>query len=277
MKPNFLIIGAPKCATTSLSENLRKHPEIFMCRPKEPFFFDRDEIYARGWAWYESLFQGVNEEKAIGEATTTYSSMEAFPNAIPRIIKHLPDASIIYVTRHPLERIRSNWVEFLSQGLTTQPFNLAVRSIPHFIDASQYHKQLQGYLAHFPKTKILILFYEEYRKRPQRVLRKCFEFLGVDSSIHIEGAGQVVYASAGKRRDFAATNFLRRNMPGFEKIRNIAPEPVRAVAKGLLKREIKQKPEWDETIKKWAISLIEPDMKNFLEYCGKPLDYWILD
>ena len=36
MKPNFLIIGAMKCATTSLSELFAEHPQIFVCTPKEP-------------------------------------------------------------------------------------------------------------------------------------------------------------------------------------------------------------------------------------------------
>jgi len=38
-KPNFFIVGAPRCGTTALSEYLRGHPNVFMCHPKEPFYF----------------------------------------------------------------------------------------------------------------------------------------------------------------------------------------------------------------------------------------------
>ena len=41
-KPDFFIVGALKCGTTSLYEYLRQHPEVFMSRIKEPHFFGRD-------------------------------------------------------------------------------------------------------------------------------------------------------------------------------------------------------------------------------------------
>ena len=41
-KPNFFIVGAPKCGTTALYEYLRPHPNIFMPKVKEPHFFATD-------------------------------------------------------------------------------------------------------------------------------------------------------------------------------------------------------------------------------------------
>ena len=42
LKPNFFIIGAPKCGTTSLSVYLSEHREIVMSHPKEPHYFSTD-------------------------------------------------------------------------------------------------------------------------------------------------------------------------------------------------------------------------------------------
>ena len=39
-KPNFIVIGAMKAATTSLYTYLKQHPEIFMTKVKEPMFFN---------------------------------------------------------------------------------------------------------------------------------------------------------------------------------------------------------------------------------------------
>ena len=39
-RPNFLIIGAMKSATTSLYTYLKQHPDIFMPSIKEPMFFN---------------------------------------------------------------------------------------------------------------------------------------------------------------------------------------------------------------------------------------------
>ena len=41
--PNFFILGAPKCGTTSLASWLSTHPNAYMSSQKEPFFFDTDE------------------------------------------------------------------------------------------------------------------------------------------------------------------------------------------------------------------------------------------
>ena len=70
--PNFIIVGAMKAATTSLASYLGSHPQIFMCEPKEPSFFSRDDPGIKEFEAYESLFadaQGI----AIGEASTDYT------------------------------------------------------------------------------------------------------------------------------------------------------------------------------------------------------------
>ena len=55
-RPDFIVIGAMKSATTTLHEQLARQPGIFMSRPKEPNFFSDDENYARGWGWYGVAF-----------------------------------------------------------------------------------------------------------------------------------------------------------------------------------------------------------------------------
>ena len=42
LKPNFFIIGAPKCGTTSLHNYLKSHSQITMSNPKEPHYFSKD-------------------------------------------------------------------------------------------------------------------------------------------------------------------------------------------------------------------------------------------
>jgi hypothetical protein len=74
--PNFFIIGAAKCSTTSLAEWLRHHPKIYISALKEPQFFSKDIntlSTIRTWAHYYRLFQGASPKHlAIGEASVTY-------------------------------------------------------------------------------------------------------------------------------------------------------------------------------------------------------------
>ena len=72
-RPNFFVLGAPKCGTTTLHEVLTAHPHIFMTKEKEPHFFDTDTYYNRGLDRYlRDHFRGAAGFKARGEATPSY-------------------------------------------------------------------------------------------------------------------------------------------------------------------------------------------------------------
>ena len=274
MKPNFLVIGAPKCATTALCFNLAMHPDVCVSYPKEPFFFCFEDVWARGWSWYESLFLHAESCTAVGEGSTLYCHTQTYPKALQRIAEHLPHAKIIYLVRHPLERIRSNYVELHSQGQTMLPFNQAVRRDPSYVDGSMYFQTLQAYRHHFADDRILVRFYEDYASDPKKILREVFFFLGVDPSVEIASAEDQRYATKGKRSDRAVTNLLRHGMPGFYRIRDAMPKPLRRLAKRVLKRPIPAKPEWDEPTREWVLEQIGDDARRFLQDQGRSADFW---
>lgn len=278
MKPNFLVIGAPKSATTSLCYQLGRHPEVFFSRPKETFFFCYDEVYEkRGWKWFESLFDGAEGYKAIGEGSTINANLGTYPNALPRIVEHLPDAKIIYIVREPVRRIESYWVELHSQGIITTPFNQAVREDPQLLDTSLYWKQLSAYRKHFADEKILLLFFEDFKKDADAVLKRCFSFLGVDPSVSLEGADKPHHVTQDRNRDLWLTNVLRRRLPGFFTIRNSVPKPIREGAKRLLKRPIDTNLEWDPNVLAWVVDQLRDDSAAFLAHAGKPPTFWDLE
>ncbi len=144
-KPNFLLIGAQKSATTSISVMLSHHPDVFVVKGKEPHFFSENRQYARGWDWYMSLFSGSNGERAIIDASTSYSRTNAFPNTISRIIKHVPDAKILYSVRHPLDRMESAYVEWMSTPsflfVNTSINTMFLRSPSFFRSRLKHHRR----------------------------------------------------------------------------------------------------------------------------------------
>ena len=124
--PNFLIIGAPKSGTTSLYQYLKQHPQIYLPDKKEPHFFSF-EGRTQGFNGpgqadfmkkritkiedYIKLFENVNDELAIGEASTSYLYI---PEAVERIKKYVPEVKIITIIRHPAERAFSDYLQHLS-------------------------------------------------------------------------------------------------------------------------------------------------------------------
>jgi len=272
MRPNFLIIGAQKCGTSSLYELLKSHPEIGMSSMKETHFFSRDENYARGWAWYESLFAGTEGKRAVGEASPTYSKIAVFPQALPRIVEHLPDARLIYIVRHPLTRMESAYVEIRHNPKIRihEDFATALRTRPVLVEASLYWKQISAYRNHYPDDRILVLFLEDFRQDPHAQLRRCFEFLDVDPTFRAPDADRPRNSREGRQTvsDFAL--WLHR-LPFYNTLRRYLP----ARFHGRLHYQIKN-PQWDEETRRWAIEQVIEDSLQFLRFYGKPLDFWDL-
>lgn len=275
MRPNFLVIGAMKSATTSLCELLGSHPDIFICKPKEPEYFCKDEIYNRGWKWYESLFSAANNKIAIGEGTASYTKRLIFPNTVSRIVHALPDIKLIYIVRHPIKRIESHWTHSMLTGSITTPFCNTLRQFPGYIDASLYFHQINAYREYFPDDRILVLFFEDFKTVPHKVLERCFQFLAVDATfqpLDPERARNV----SGNLIDMKIIRAIKQ-VPQFRYTAKVLPSKVRRPLKRIFQREIREHPTWDKSTLQWVIEKIAPDAHAFLKYYGKPIDYWKLE
>lgn len=113
-KPDFIIIGAMKCATSSLHTQLAQQPGIFMTTPKEPNFFSDDGQFALGLSWYKNLFSDAQSGDICGESSTHYSKLPDYPQCIQRMSFYLPTVKLIYVMRHPIDRLVSHYIHQLS-------------------------------------------------------------------------------------------------------------------------------------------------------------------
>ena len=274
MKPNFLVIGAQKCATSSLCDLIARHPRAFMTTPKEPYFFSHDEIYARGWDWYESLFDGAEGRQAIGEGSTTYTQPSLWPHAAQRIAEHLPEARLIYIVRDPLDRIESQWMHLRTKGNQEDlPFNEAVRARTQYIDNSRYGRQISLYRKYYDDSRILILFFEDFKRTPDLVMRRVFEFLDIDPDVELEDVNEARHVSAEGRVDRSALGALRR-VPAFTMIRDSAPTWLREPLRLVFKRPIEGRPQWAPETRQWAIEQLADESIAFLERYGKPPDFW---
>jgi hypothetical protein len=273
MRPNFLVIGAMKCATSTLWAHLNRHPQIFMASEKEPGFFCRDEVFARGWEWYESLFAGAEGKQALGEATNGYSMQMRFPMAARRIGEHLSCAKLIYIVRHPLQRIESHWRNMLILGHDT-PFDDLLSYWPDAVDTSSYWRQISAYRSHFPDEQILVLFYEELVTDADMVLKRCFDFLGVEPLPLIDAA-LAVNVSSYQRIDGSLIRLIR-NIPGVELLKQAAPQFSRAVG-ARLRRPMPDRPVWPAALRRQVIAQLAPDTAAFLGHYGKPAGWWQFD
>jgi len=108
-RPNLFVIGAMKSGTSSLHATLAAHPQIFMCRKKEPDYFIEQCNWSRGERWYLSLFARAGDKPIIGESSTGYTQAPRFHGVPQRIRGFRPDARFVYIMRDPIERTISHY------------------------------------------------------------------------------------------------------------------------------------------------------------------------
>src|SRR5262249_42443904 len=153
--PDFVVIGAMKCATTTLHEQVARQPGVFMSRPKEPNFFSDDGVYARGPGWYASLFAEAGPADLCGESSTHYTKLPTYPRPVERMAELLPRVKLIYVMRHPIDRLLSHYVHELTDGRITVGVREAVDLHPEFVDYGRYGMQLAPFLHEYGPESIL--------------------------------------------------------------------------------------------------------------------------
>jgi len=156
--PDFLIIGAQKCGTTTLERNLARHPDVYMteyCRPgssREVHFFN--DQWPRGLKWYRSLFR---EGMLCGEKTPRYMTRAKYMERIHRTVPH---AKLIICLRDPIRRLISqvNMRRRRLPGLRV----VDVLRDPEYVDRGYYHHQIvQHVLRYFPREQLHVVVVDE--------------------------------------------------------------------------------------------------------------------
>ena len=193
-KPDFIIIGAMKAATSAIYEYLMQHPSVVYRLPKELHFFTLN--YDQGLDWYLAQFQSfpdqhLGQNLLIGEASPSYLTSKEAPRLIKAI---LPEVKIIVSLRNPTERAISHYYHQLNRVRDeTRPIELAfsqkeidnLAQPPHsktssYIHLSRYAHQIQNWLAVFPRNQILMLNYHDLEVKPHGFIQEIFSFLNLE-------------------------------------------------------------------------------------------------
>ncbi|MCP4594300.1 MAG: sulfotransferase [bacterium] len=281
MRPDFLVIGCGKCGTTSLCAMLGAHPDVFVCEPKEPNFLSYDHVYARGWPWYESLFGNAGSARARGEGSVSYAVKQYEDRVLERLLEHMPGVRLIYITRDPLSRIESVYREHHTNGHKHglyMPFTIerALDYYPAMLANTRYWDRIRAYRRGIPDDRILILFLEDLRIARDRVLARCFRFLGVDSSVAVDAAGSHLNPGSSKYYDTRLLRRLRTD-PRLSAAWSRLPHRVQRPVEWMLRRRFAGSIAWSPEDRHRTLQELAPDARRLLRFCGKPETFWSLD
>jgi len=294
--PNFFLIGAQKAGTTSLYSYLKQHPQIYMSPRKEPHFFKgiHSEDQRRGGDLapvtdigdYRALFEGVTDEKAIGEASASYLYSPSAPALIKRSI---PDARLIAVLRNPADRAYSNYLFCVQMGReplasfvdALQSEERRIRedwgSLWHYRQKGFYYTQIKRYFDIFGQDQVKVYLYDDLRGNPFGMLSDIFRFLGVDETFVPDLS--IEHNTTGLPRNkslYLLAKRLTANHPALDSavLDRLLPAAPRRYVK---KRIFVEPPPLPAEVRRQLIDVYREDVLELQDLIRRDLSPWLED
>ncbi len=264
--PDFIIIGAMKSATSTLHNQLSAQPGIFMSSPKEPNFFSDDDIYNHGLSWYSGLFSYANARDICGESSTHYTKLPDYSDTIQRLKAAIPRPKLIYVMRHPVDRLISHYMHQWSVGVISCDINQAIDRYPELVDYSCYGMQITPYLQEFGHKAVLPLFFDDLKKNKDRALNRVGTFIGCTQPlIWIDDLTQDNQSSQRIRR-FYGYELLINSRPMAWLRKNLIPQALRNRIKKRL--TMQQRPQISDVQREHITEIFDRDLKVVGDWLG---------
>jgi len=178
--PDFIVIGAQRCGTSSLWRTLCEHPALVPATPhKEVHYYDNN--YAKGRAWYESRWPARKDGKVHFEATPSYIFRDRVPE---RVARDIPHAKFVLLLRNPVDRAWSQyWVYQAVYGGMKVLFNPSHETVRRGV----YVQGLKQWHRYFLREQILVLKSEDFFAHPTAIVDEVLDFLALPSNVMPKG------------------------------------------------------------------------------------------
>ena len=287
MLPNLIVIGAPKCGTTSLHFYLDQHPDISMSTPKELRFFFRDD-WKSNVAWYGRQFDDASSRLVRGESTPGYTLYPYRRDVAERMHSLVPRAKLIYVVRDPIQRIVSHWAETVANSrYRGDPPPVPRRALSDWLAdpvepnnvlvwASRYATQLEQYLRVFPSPQMMVLDFATLRDHRGEALRECFRFLDLDGEVD----EAVLTPELNKRAEQYELTTVGAPIWNYilSPIGRRAPRAVRQRlsrrVRNAVQRRVELPGELSDEERSMLLELLGPEVERLRALTGKPFAEW---
>ncbi len=280
-KPDFLIIGAMKCGTTSLHHYLGKHPSVFTTEGKEIHFFNNDNYDDSKLEEYYAHF--ASEAKVVGASPQSYTKQHIidFDGVAERLERHCPKVKLIYLIRNPIDRIESHFYEAQVNGYApSKGLNDCIESetkANHYILTSKYYYQISKFLEFFPKDQVKIVFAESLRASRLETLNSIFEFLGVDK---VEDASLFDFISNDSSHKFRNSRLVKWSNTRLGKLLK-SPFP-KSLLQWLKRRVATREPvpnmgareKLTDVNRALVLKILEEDLARLAALTGRDLSQW---
>ena len=290
-KPNFFIVGAPKCGTTTLARWLRDHRNVFMCHPKEPHFFNTDSNHRSTTSakQYKSYFKGVQSglHKAVGEASVWYLISDV---AVENILRFQPEAKFVVCLRNPIEACVSLHDQKLFSGEETidnfdnaweaqqarvegnvalPPNCRDVREILYG-ESCKFGKLLEKTYDAAGGAPVHVVLMDDLRENPAGEYANLLDFLGLDH----DGRVSFPVANPSKRRYFPALARFSLKISRIKMKLGIKAGTGLAALLNRLNRAERERNELSMETRSMLIDFYEDDVNRLSRLIKRDLSHW---
>lgn len=239
--PDFMLLGFPKCGTTSLYNYLIQHKQIHKTKKKEIHFFSYG--YSLGLNWYRSHFSRSKDLLDFDSSVNTVLN----PEAAMRIQKHIPNCKFIVMLRDPIEQCYSQYRAIEQTGLETYSFEESIGQDPirfrryttilkndfyrpyrqpiiiPYLSFARYDMWLKPFIERFPKNRFLFINLKDLENKPNETLNEIFEFLGIDKQpiVDLQKHNVNEYIQMNQTMKKKLSSLLDNTISNVEKITNL--------------------------------------------------------
>ena len=237
----LLVAGAHKAGTTALYRWLCEHPALAGHAQPELAFFVDDAEFARGDDAYRRYGppDGVRDRRPF---VAKHVKLMYAPAAAERLCAHSPEARVVVLLRHPVERAHSAYWHARARGretlasfeaaLDAEERRLADGMAPWhdtaYVRNGLYMEALERLEQVFPRERLRVFLDQDLAARPRELCATLFADLGVDPGFapaveRTHNRGRAA-RSPGLAR---ALEGLRSRRAGLGRLRAFVPQAVR--------------------------------------------------
>ena len=246
--PTFLVIGVEKSGTTSLYHYLQQHLQVYMSPIKETNFLEKDwseidpDTIKRSedkridtFKKYCALFADADAYEAVGEISPNY--LFHHQTSAQRILNYVPEAQLIAILRHPVERAFSDYLMHRRDSINVGKVAPLLEQVKHQSNSSFtlrkgfYFEPIRHFINTFGRDRLKIYLYDQLCADPVALVQDMYRYIGVDETFTPDVSYRAQVAQVPKIQSI--NNVLKTNNP----VRAIAA----SVLKPVLSSELRQK------------------------------------
>ncbi|WKN32531.1 sulfotransferase domain-containing protein [Porifericola rhodea] len=296
MRIEFAVIGGQKSGSTYIQSILAAHPQVFMPEGEIPYFEDPDYLEG-GVQKLNELFKNQNSDLVWGIKRPNLLGSSQYAS---RLANEIGKAKLIVILRNPVVRLVSAYYHYMKDGfLPPLEFSKGIEKIlnkdkseygrsPEVLEFGLYYKHLQEYFKYFSKDQILILLYDDLKNDKFKIIKKVYQFIGVDDSFNpnsvINKTPQKVIYSIKRQSFVRIANNLKYNYNSDRTrchykdqsfVEGVTCKLIKGIDKVILSNLFKnEKPKLNNQIHQKLYDYYKADIENLEKLINKDLTKW---